>query len=185
MHENTAHAKLMNIKTFQLNTNKHLDTVKLNRPTKLPSQCHSGIIHHTSTYFLLVKSVSSADDPPLSLRPQVHASTVISPRSSSSLDYNIPSARFPQAQVFVGILFSVALFSQAAFALASAIKAGHGIATHTALERRLLSARALCLGCADACSVVAAAASHLDNSDVEELVVVEKLNVGRQAARRR
>jgi hypothetical protein len=107
------------------------------------------------------------------------------PKISLILEYSIPSARFPQAHVFVGILFSVALFSQAAFALASAIKAGHGIATHTALERRLLSARALCLGCADACSVVAAAASHLDNSKMELLVVVEKLNVGRQAARRR
>lgn len=67
-------------------------------------------------YPLVVKSVSRLDEPLFWLRLQLQASAV-SCQIGSSTHVHIaclPSARFPQAQVDSGSLFSVAAFSQAA-----------------------------------------------------------------------
>lgn len=89
--------------------------------TQTPTQCSIWYhLDHSSPiliilYFLLVKSVSSADEPLSLLRLQLHASiTTISFCTSCKVEqYDLPSARFPQAQVLVGSLFSVVALSQA------------------------------------------------------------------------
>jgi hypothetical protein len=112
-------------------------------------------------YFLLVKSVSRFDEPLFSERPQVQAS----------------SDRLPQAHAEEGSLFSVTAFSQAGGVLVYRCvmvevelneegEYGSGIygewRGHTALKRRLLSARAGSLLSAHAGAVVTSAADHLE-----------------------
>jgi hypothetical protein len=116
-------------------------------------------------YFLLVKSVSSADEPLLSLLPQVHESisSVSFPSSYICRIQNIPSARFPHAQVLVGSLFSVVAFSQAIDTLVRPnMHKAVSESKRTALESRLLAAGASSFLCAYALAVVTSAASHGD-----------------------